>query len=114
MSTVQGEAASAQPDASTKVPPVDDASLTDNKHRRDSLEKHLHTRPTVDELKQKHILLDTNAAPSLQAAQHDLEKQRITDSLKKGLEHRPEREDLEQRESYHWERYEASRNIVLL
>ncbi|KAL9084594.1 MAG: hypothetical protein Q9159_005143 [Coniocarpon cinnabarinum] len=70
---------------------------SDRQHRRDSLEKHLHQRPTAQELKDKHILLDTNAAPSLQAAQHDLEKQQVSDSLRKGLEKRPEREELEQR-----------------
>lgn len=31
--------------------------------RRDSLEKHLQHRPDPKELKEKHILLDTNAAP---------------------------------------------------
>lgn len=34
---------------------------------------------------------------SLQAAQQELERQRATDNLKKGLEHRPEREELERR-----------------
>jgi RPEL repeat len=33
----------------------------------------------------------------LQAAQHELEKQKITDNLKKNLEHRPEREELVER-----------------
>ena len=31
--------------------------------RRDSLEKHLQTRPDAQDLKNRHILLDTNAAP---------------------------------------------------
>ena len=31
--------------------------------RRDSLEKHLQQRPDVQELKDRHILLDTKAAP---------------------------------------------------
>ncbi len=31
--------------------------------RRDSLEKHLQQRPDPKELKDRHILLDTNAAP---------------------------------------------------
>jgi hypothetical protein len=92
--------------------------------RRNSLEKHLQHRPDPQDLKNRNILLDTNAAPyvpipfphlptshfrltplttrnprnrALQAAQHELERQRITDNLKKGLEHRPEREDLVQR-----------------
>jgi hypothetical protein len=31
--------------------------------RRDSLEKKLQHRPTAEELKQRHVLLDTTAAP---------------------------------------------------
>jgi len=31
--------------------------------RQNSLEKHLQTRPDPKELKERHILLDTNAAP---------------------------------------------------
>jgi hypothetical protein len=31
--------------------------------RRNSLEKHLQTRPDMQDLKNRHILLDTNVAP---------------------------------------------------
>ncbi|KAI9865416.1 MAG: hypothetical protein M1813_002306 [Trichoglossum hirsutum] len=65
--------------------------------RRNSLERHLQHRPDARELKDKHILLDTKAAPSLQATAYELERQRATDSLKKGLERRPEREELVER-----------------
>ena len=82
--------------------------------RRNSLEKHLQTRPDPQDLKDRHILLDTNAAPyvvhnlkslayllkthrALQSAAQDLERQRATDSLKKGLEKRPERDELIER-----------------
>ncbi|KAJ9643941.1 hypothetical protein H2199_003807 [Coniosporium tulheliwenetii] len=65
-----------------------------DKQRRDSLEKHLQRRPDVQDLKNRHILLDTKAAPALQAQQQELERQRATDNLKKGLAHRPERQDL--------------------
>ncbi|KAF4631467.1 hypothetical protein G7Y89_g6660 [Cudoniella acicularis] len=65
--------------------------------RQNSLEKHLQHRPDPKELKERHILLDTNAAPSLQQTAMELERQRATDSLKKGLEHRPNREDLVER-----------------
>jgi hypothetical protein len=34
-----------------------------NHVRQNSLEKHLQTRPDPQELKDRHILLDTNAAP---------------------------------------------------
>ncbi|RFU30900.1 hypothetical protein B7463_g5450, partial [Scytalidium lignicola] len=62
--------------------------------RQNSLEKHLQHRPDPQDLKHRHILLDTNAAPALQSVQLELERQRVTDSLKKGLEHRPERKEL--------------------
>ncbi len=38
-------------------------------------------------------------ARALQSAQHDLERQRATDGLRKGLEGRPERDELENRTS---------------
>jgi len=65
--------------------------------RQNSLEKHLISRPTPQELKERHILLNTDAAPGLQSTQHALEQQRISDSLKKGLEKRPAKEDLIER-----------------
>ena len=80
-----------QSDAPTDVPSISPVEKT---QRRDSLEKHLQSRPNAQELKDKNILLDTNAAPGLQAAQHDLERQRATDNLRKGLEKRPDREEL--------------------
>lgn len=43
---------------------VDTTSLaTSPLKRRDSLEKHLLTRPDPQDLKDRHILLDTNVAP---------------------------------------------------
>jgi len=69
-------------------------SLTE---RRNSLERHLQHRPDVQELREKHILLNTKAAPSLQAAAYDLQRHWATDNLKKGLEKRPEREELVER-----------------
>lgn len=77
----------------------DTLSPTERTHRRDSLEKHLLSRPSPQDLKEKHILLSTDAAPSLQAKQAELDKARATDSLRKGLEHRSERDDLVQRKS---------------
>lgn len=66
--------------------------------RRDSLEKHLQQRPDARELKERHILLDSNAAPGLQAAQAELERAQVADALRKGLEKRPEKEELVERE----------------
>ncbi|GES65283.1 RPEL repeat protein [Aspergillus terreus] len=65
--------------------------------RRNSLEKHLLNRPDAQDLKERHILLDTNVAPSLQAARQELARQRTTDSLKKHLEQRPDRDVLVER-----------------
>lgn len=60
-----------------------DASSPNPLQRQNSLEKHLQTRPDEQDLKNRHILLDTTAAPALQAKQAELERQRITDNLKK-------------------------------
>lgn len=77
-----------------------DQSPIDHKQRRGSLEKHLQTRPQEQDLKDRHILLDTTAAPALQARQAELERQRITDNLKKGLAKRPEKDQLVERKSF--------------
>ncbi|MCJ1406874.1 hypothetical protein MMC19_000944 [Ptychographa xylographoides] len=65
--------------------------------RRNSLEKHLQTRPDPKDLKDRNILLNTNAAPALQSKALELERQQASDSLKKGLGKRPEREELIER-----------------
>ncbi|QIW97587.1 hypothetical protein AMS68_003105 [Peltaster fructicola] len=75
---------------------VDDTS-TQASDPRSSLEKHLQYRPGEQDLKNRHILLDTTAAPALQAKQAELERQRITDNLKKGLAKRPEKDELVER-----------------
>ena len=62
---------------------VDQSHITNTLERRNSLEKHLQLRPEEQDLKNRHILLDTTAAPALQARQAELERQRITDNLKK-------------------------------
>jgi hypothetical protein len=81
-------------DAGIDISPISPAD------RRNSLEKHLQTRPEEQDLKNRHILLDTNAAPSLQAKALELERQRATDNLKKGLGKRPERGELVDRELF--------------
>lgn len=46
------------------APAIDTTSLAKSPlERRDSLEKHLLTRPDPQDLKDRHILLDTNVAP---------------------------------------------------
>ncbi|KAL4984815.1 hypothetical protein BDW68DRAFT_10052 [Aspergillus falconensis] len=83
---------------STDTPAIDTTSLaTSPLERRNSLEKHLLTRPDPKDLKDRHILLDTNVAPSIQAMRQKLDRQQVSDNLKKNLEHRPEREELVER-----------------
>jgi hypothetical protein len=55
---------SAVADETTKTG-VDETSISPVE-RRDSLEKHLQLRPDAQDLKNRHILLDTNAAPCVQ------------------------------------------------
>ncbi|CAF9932625.1 MAG: hypothetical protein HETSPECPRED_008405 [Heterodermia speciosa] len=87
--------------ATSEAPNLPSSSVDDSPispiERRNSLEKHLQMRPDAKDLKDRHILLDTNAAPALQSAAQDLERQRATDSLRKGLERRPEKEELVER-----------------
>ncbi|KAF1817481.1 hypothetical protein P152DRAFT_20275 [Eremomyces bilateralis CBS 781.70] len=83
-------------------PTVDDTPISPIQskaglERRNSLEKQLQLRPEPQDLKNRHILLDTSAAPALQSAQQELERQRAADSLKKHLASRPERDDLVER-----------------
>ena len=50
----------------TPAPAVDTTPISpvrEGMERRNSLEKHLMHRPDMQDLKQRHILLDTNAAP---------------------------------------------------
>ncbi|KAH9826865.1 putative rpel repeat protein [Teratosphaeria destructans] len=44
------------------VEPGVDSSPINTSERRNSLEKHLQTRPEAEDLKNRHILLDTTAA----------------------------------------------------
>ena len=62
---------------------IDDSPIAPTLERRNSLEKQLSNRPEEQDLKNRHILLDTTAAPALQAKAAELERQRITDNLKK-------------------------------
>jgi len=46
------------------------------------------------------MLAESDTGSSLQAKQHVLERQQATDNLKKGLEHRPEKDELINRTGY--------------
>jgi len=84
-------------DTSAPEAAIDETPISPTRERRDSLEKRLAHRPELQDLKNRNILLDTNAAPALQSTQKDLERSKILDSLKKGLEQRPERDELIER-----------------
>ncbi|KAI1383983.1 RPEL repeat protein [Hypoxylon trugodes] len=62
--------------------------------RRNSLEQHLKQRPERSELVEKNILPASNAAPSLQEKQKELEKHMRADSLNDKISHRPSPEKL--------------------
>lgn len=49
-------------DDAPKLSSIDDSPISPIE-RRNSLEKHLQMRPDAKDLKDRHILLDTNAAP---------------------------------------------------
>lgn len=73
---------------------VDTSPISASLEHRNSLEKQLQHRPEEQDLKDRHILLDSKAAPALQAKEAELKRQQITDNLKKGLAKRPEKEEL--------------------
>lgn len=50
-------------DPNTTATAIDETPLSASPERRSSLEKHLQRRPDVQDLKDRHILLDTNVAP---------------------------------------------------
>jgi len=91
------------PTLTTAVPenqaPIDTTPISPTKQPEtaDQLSRRLAHRPDVQELKNRGILFPGNAAPAIQQAQHELERQRAADALKKGLEKRPEKEDLIER-----------------
>ena len=47
----------------TNAAAIEEGASVSPIERRNSLEKHLQTRPDPQDLKDRHILLDTNAAP---------------------------------------------------
>ncbi|KAI1473422.1 hypothetical protein K445DRAFT_381589 [Daldinia sp. EC12] len=62
--------------------------------RRNSLEQHLKQRPDRSELIERNILPASNAAPSLQEKQRELERHMRADSLNEKISHRPTPEKL--------------------
>lgn len=63
----------------------------------DSLKKGLEQRPEREDLVQRNILPDSNAAPALQGHQKELERHMRANSLEKGLQRRPTADELVQK-----------------
>lgn len=98
---------------SDAIPPATTSPIS--LERRNSLEKAIQNRPEAHELREKHILLNTNAAPyeltclykheeylliqsrALQAQQQELQRHKLTDSLNKAIASRPEKDELVER-----------------
>jgi len=69
--------------------PKPDESPIDADDSRHKLEKSLKQRPEKEELVEKNILKNSNAAPALQAAQAELQRSQLEDKLEYALQHRP-------------------------
>ncbi|POS87777.1 hypothetical protein EPUL_000372 [Erysiphe pulchra] len=87
------------PDIPERLNIIDETSISKSNNpvspiRQSSLEKHLQQRPNAQELKDRHILLSTSAAPSLQGQQKELERKMRADSLNDKIAKRPNPEDL--------------------
>ncbi|KAG8910524.1 hypothetical protein FRC01_006287 [Tulasnella sp. 417] len=61
---------------------------------KQKLERKLSLRPEREELVERNILKNTNVAPSLQAAQADLERARLENALEHKLQARPKVDEL--------------------
>ncbi|KAI1375487.1 RPEL repeat protein [Hypoxylon crocopeplum] len=81
-----------KPRSSVDETPI--SPIRPNNERRNSLEQHLQHRPDRSELVEKNILPASNAAPSLQEKQKELEKHMRADSLNEKISHRPAPEKL--------------------
>jgi len=97
VSTVTGAAASTSPTQElTEAESTTDTSGVVSPASKDakSLERKLSLRPDRSELVEKNILKNSNAAPSLQAAQAELARARLEDQLESKLQARPTPEEL--------------------
>jgi len=66
----------------------------DPSHVRKKLERKLSLRPEKQDLVDRNILKDSNIAPSLQAAQAELQKSQLEDKLGHAIQNRPNPEEL--------------------
>jgi len=84
-------------DTDTSATAKDDVQQISPLERRNSLEKALSRRPDPKELKDRNILHDSSAMPSIQQQKQKLEHAMVADNLKKGLSQRPEKDELKER-----------------
>lgn len=84
-------------DSDTSTTANDDIRQLSPLERRNSLEKALSRRPDPKDLKDRNILHDSSAMPSIQQQKQKLEHAMVADNLKKGLSQRPEKDDLRER-----------------
>jgi len=70
------------------------AMLPGSPETRKTMERKLSLRPERNELVEKGILKNTNVAPSLQAAQAELEKAQLENALQAKLQKRPTADEL--------------------
>ncbi|KOS23416.1 MKL/myocardin-like protein 2 [Escovopsis weberi] len=68
--------------------------VNSNPDRKNSLSNHLAHRPDRSELIDRNILINSKAAPSLQAHQKELQKHMLEDKLNEKISHRPAPEEL--------------------
>ena len=64
-STGKGDSATGDAPQTGAEPVVDTSSVSPTIERRNSLQKQLENRPDIQDLKNRNILLDTTAAPSV-------------------------------------------------
>ncbi|PVG00402.1 hypothetical protein CPB86DRAFT_871926 [Serendipita vermifera] len=65
------------------------ANNNSQQNTKEILQKALDHRPNREELVERNILPNSNVAPSLMAAQKELERSKLEDSLNDKIKHRP-------------------------
>jgi len=73
---------------------MSDIEIASEQSAREALEKKLAQRPDKQELIDYNILPASNVAPALQAAQKELERSRLEDTLDAKLKSRPPADQL--------------------
>ncbi|KAG8990928.1 hypothetical protein FRB90_001547 [Tulasnella sp. 427] len=91
--TVTGTTTTSEP-AAAEQPAGETDTASHVGDAKKNLERKLSLRPERDELVERNILKNTSVAPSLQAAQADLERARLENQLEAKLQSRPKPDEL--------------------